>query len=125
MVHLTHGIRSLFRKRVVMKLMAIIIIVILMVSSLYIAGSLFFKPSENGDTLKINLNQTRDYTRKGVTYEFKYVSTSTGNQLQVSTNGKTPISYAAVTGATYNPFDLKITINSANANQLDIHIAPP
>ncbi|MCL2691172.1 MAG: hypothetical protein FWE56_02825 [Candidatus Bathyarchaeota archaeon] len=128
MVHLTHGVRSLIRKRNVTKIMAIAIILILVFSSLYLAGSIFLRPpnqqpstSENGDTLNIALNQTRDYTHKGTTYEFKYLP---GKQLQISTKGKTPLIYAAITGTTYNPFNLKVTIYSANENQLIIYITP-
>jgi hypothetical protein len=131
MVHLTHGIRSLVRKQNAIKIMAISIITILMVSSLYIAGSLFFTPSDqqpptsdNFDTLNIAINQTRNYTHRGVTYEFKYTSGTAGKQLQVSTNGKTPISYAATPGTTYTPFDLIVTIYSVNENQLVTHIIP-
>ena len=126
MAHLTRRIRSLIRKRNSTKIMAIAIISILFFSSLYLAGSIFLRPpnqqpptSENVDTLNIALNQTRDYTYKGTTYEFKYLP---GKQLQVSTNGKTPVIYAANTGVTYSLFNLKVTIYSANENQLIAYI---
>jgi hypothetical protein len=130
MIHLTRGIQSIFKKRYFVKTASIAIIAILLVSSLYVVGSIFSTPSdqhqhlEDGTTLTLALQQTKDYTYKGVTYKFKYIQGSESNLLQVSTGGQTSINYPAIPGITYEIFNLKVTIHTANEQTLIILITP-
>ncbi|MCL2642561.1 MAG: hypothetical protein FWD52_03480 [Candidatus Bathyarchaeota archaeon] len=131
MVHLIRRIQTSTKKGTFKKIFAFAIIVILFFSSILTIEALLSpssnkpKPSENVTVLTLALYQSIDYTEGGKIYEFKYMPGGQGNLLQISTDGQTPISYAAIPGATYNPFNLKITIYSANEKMLVLHIAPP
>jgi hypothetical protein len=82
------------------------------------------QPTENQTALTIALYQSQSYTQGNTTYEFRYVSGGQGNILQVTSEGQTT-SHAAISGATPNPFNLKVTIHSATENIIVLHITPP
>ncbi|MGD6809017.1 MAG: hypothetical protein ACQCN3_04890 [Candidatus Bathyarchaeia archaeon] len=113
------------------KIVTLIIVVTLFLSAFYFAVTvlpnlLSESPnnSENYAVLTIALYQSTNYTQAGTNYEFRYVSGGQANLLQVTSEGQTQ-NYSAFTGATYNPFGLKVTIFSATESILVLHITPP
>ena len=126
MTHSTHNLQALSKKNSFKKIVIFIIAVGLFFSAIYLTKTLISTPSDQPQTsesytLTLARYQTRNYTREDTIYEFKYVPEGL---LQVTSNGQTS-TYAAVTGATYNSFDLKITIYSVTEKTLVIYITPP
>jgi hypothetical protein len=113
------------------KLIVIIILVGILISAIIIAGNsmtnLFPKETSSqepeGTTLTLALYQAGNYSHQGTEYELRYVSAGQGNLLLVSSEGQTQ-SYAAAAGATYIPWNLKITIISATENMIVLHVTP-
>ncbi|MCL2134393.1 MAG: hypothetical protein FWH37_02400 [Candidatus Bathyarchaeota archaeon] len=111
----------------VKKLVAFVTVVCLFFSFIVIAEKWLSSSTNNSQSsddyvvLTLALYQTFDYTQNGVRYEFRYVSGGQGNLVQVSLDGQT-VSYAAVSGAKYDLFDLTITIYSATDQMLVLHV---
>ncbi|MCL2288664.1 MAG: hypothetical protein FWC33_05800 [Candidatus Bathyarchaeota archaeon] len=79
------------------------------------------KPSENYAVLTLALYQSTTYVQGDAVYEFSYVSSGQRNLLLVASDGQSE-SYMAVPGTSLNPFDLKITIYSANEKMIVLHV---
>ncbi|MCL2291621.1 MAG: hypothetical protein FWC30_00920 [Candidatus Bathyarchaeota archaeon] len=129
MTNLTRNIHTLFKKRNTTKIASFTIIAILLFSSLFAIGSIFTTPtdqqqkSKDTTTLTIPLKQSKNYTHKGITYELKYIQNDERNLIEIS-NGQTPITYPAVAGTTYEIFNLIISIDKANEQNITLQITP-
>ncbi|MDR2700791.1 MAG: hypothetical protein LBC12_08405 [Nitrososphaerota archaeon] len=112
------------------KMFIFITIVIVFSLALYIGTLSLSTPtkqpqtSENYTVLTFVLYQSTSYTYDDVTYEFKYVPGVQTNLLQVLSKEQFT-NYPAISGATYTPFNLTVTIYSANENMIVLHITPP
>ena len=131
MAHFAHKLQTVLKKTNTKRIIMFVIAISLFFSAIYIVKALLPAPSDGQSqtsekdytVLTLALYQSYNYVQEDTVYEFKYVLGGQTYLLQVTSEGQTS-NYAAVSGATYNPFDLKVTIYSATERMLVVHVTP-
>lgn len=110
------------------KLVALILVITSVLFIFYLAEpsligylSQEHKDSEKTDVLSMALYQSVNYRYADLEYQFRYLPAGQGKLLTVSSGSET-LNYPALPGATYSPFNLKVTITSATENLIIIQI---